>query len=468
MRLRASLLLTALAWFALVPARLAATPMYAAREGRACDNCHVSPNQWENPALAQRKCSMSCQTCHVDPAGGGMRTTPGRFYGRATLPMIATSPRPTVDWDRGFGRWDRATSYTNNIPYGPATLEASRAWEDSLRDRWAWGRPAGESRYAFYPGRYGALNPDPLLRIGADLRFATLWSQSVLTFPMQVDVATALHPVEHATVLMNIGARGHLSGYSDTIDDSHTPYFRELFLMTHEWPYMSYLKAGRFVPSFGLRLDDHTSRIRREFELDGALPESRVTGVEAGAAPNYPFIQASYFLMNSKYEIPDAWDIFALDEGWGWAVNAGFRELGWSVGASAMARRRPLNEGGDTDTYALYGVFNPWFYRRGLPVTLQGEVDFGNARSATGRQVDKLVWYAELDWLARNGLNFLLAYDWADPDRDVVDDHAGRVSLGAQITLYPGVTIDGRVRAIDVPTSSGDGADVFTQLHIWF
>ena len=67
------------------------TPMYTARAGRTCDNCHVTPNDWVDPKLSERKCTLSCQGCHVDPAGGGMRNVVGRFYGRSTLPMIAYS-----------------------------------------------------------------------------------------------------------------------------------------------------------------------------------------------------------------------------------------------------------------------------------------------------------------------------------------------------------------------------------------
>lgn len=469
---RAVVSLAAAAWAALAGAGNGlATPMYAAREGRACDNCHVSPNKWENPKLANRKCSMACQTCHVDPAGGGMRTVTGHFFGRATLPMIAISPRPTADWDRNLpplGRRDRATSYNSNLPYGPATLEASRAYQDSIHDLGAWGTPRGETVHEPFQGRYRELRADPLLRIGSDIRVAALFSKSTLAFPMQFDVNAMVHPVHHAAALVNVGARGQSSGYSATIDDSHTPYFRELFVMTSEWPYQVYAKAGRFVPSYGLRLDDHTNRIRREFELDGSLPESRVTGVELGAAPNYPFVQASWFRMNSKYTDPDAWDIFDLDDGWGAALNLGYRELGWSVGASALARRRPLDEGGDTDTYGVYGAFNPWFYRRNLPLTFQGEVDTGTYRRASGAQANHLVWYGEVDWLVWNGVNLLFAYDWDDPDRDVVDDHSGRYQFGVQLIPYPGVTLDTRVRALDVATATGDGADLFMQLHFWF
>lgn len=447
------------------------TPMYAARAGRTCDNCHLTPNEWVDPKLSERKCSLSCQGCHVDPAGGGMRNVVGRFYGRSTLPMIALSPRPTSDWDRNvpyFGRRDRATTYTHDLPLGPNNLEQSLSYADSVDDRWAWGEPAGgATTHGYWPGRYGALRADPLFRVGFDLRLATLLSGTVIYFPMQVDVPAQFHPVHHLTLFANVGARGRPSGYSDTFDDDHSPYLREAFLMLHEMPYQGYAKAGRFVPSFGLRLDDHTSRIRREFELDGALPESRVSGVEVGAAPNYPVVNVSWFRMASRTRAPDAWDIFDVDDGWGAAANVGWRDMGWSLGGSGLWRRRPLVEGGDTSTYGVWGSFNPWYYWRGVPLTWQGELDFGKFRRASGLETDKLAAYAEIDWLVFNGITLLVAYDWADPDREVKDDENHRVQAGGQLIVIPGVTVDGRLRGLIPATEGGRDYDMFIQLHIW-
>jgi hypothetical protein len=464
-------LLAGAALAALASAPAYATPMYAARAGRTCDNCHVTPNDWRNPKLAARKCGLSCQTCHVDPAGGGMRNASGRFYGRATLPMIATSPRPTADWDRGvpgLGRRDRATTYSHRLPLGPDTFEASATYRDSTADGWAWGTPAGGATpYGFFPGRYDALAADPVLRITGEVRLAALLSRSSLFFPMQFDVSTALHPVHHVTAFANVGVRGRASGYGDTFDDNHTPYFREAFVLLHEAPFNSYVKGGRFVPSYGLRLDDHTSRIRREFELDGSLPESRVTGVEVGAAPNYPFVQAAYFRMASRARVPDPWDIFDVDEGWGVALNAGYRNEGWTLAASALARRRPLEEGGDTDTYGVYAAINPWHYARSLPLTYQVEYDIGSRQRASGTQANLSAFYHELDWLVWNGVNVLIAHDWSDPDHEVRDDDTHRVQGGVQIVPYPGVSVDARVRALLLPRGEGSDADVFLQLHLW-
>ena len=118
-----------------------AVPQYSASAGRTCDSCHILPD-WDTPKFAHRKKNMSCQTCHVDPAGGGMRTTAGRYFGRSTLAIIATSPRPYDDWDRNlFGRRDKATPYDDFLPVGPASIEKVPAYRDSLDDKWAWGLP---------------------------------------------------------------------------------------------------------------------------------------------------------------------------------------------------------------------------------------------------------------------------------------------------------------------------------------
>lgn len=448
-----------------------AVPQYAAQAGRTCDNCHIIPD-WDTPKLAHRKRNMSCQSCHVDPAGGGMRTTAGRYYGRSTLPMIASSPRPQDDWDHnapGIGRRDKVTPYEAYMPIGPRNIEQAAAYRDSINDKWAWGMHQKLIPTAPFPGRYFGLNPDPKFRIGGDFRMGALFAgESGQFFPMQADLSAVLHPIHHATALMTIGARGQSSGYSDTFDDSHTPYFRDLFVMSSEWPYQAYAKAGRFMPSFGLRLDDHTNRTRREFELDNSLPDSRVLGVEVGAVAAYPFIHASYFQTKSKYEEPDPWDIFDVDDGTGYAVNLGWRDLAWSLGASTIVRDRPLDQGGNTETYGVYGSFNPWFFSTGIPITLQGEVDFGTAQRASGLDADKLVMYGELDWMAWNGVNLIVAYDWADPDRDVVEDESGRLQLGGQFIVIPGITLDARVRYLHVATPSGDDADLFAQIHIWF
>ena len=480
----ALLILCGLAWCLGLDqtARVVATPNYAARAGRACDNCHLDPSKWENPEqVSLRKCTLACQSCHVDPSGGGMRTASGRFYGASTLPGVATQARPTQDWDASFlglfHRKDKKTTYTHDLPQGPSNVQESDRF--GPQDTWAWGesRPSSMSPLQ---GRYGTLNADPVLRVGWDVRSAVLFSSTQFNsgrtkaFPMQLDVGAVLHPVEHLSLLANVGARGRSEGVEAVFDDPRTPYLRDMFVMVHELPYMAYAKAGRFTPSFGLRLDDHTAFIRRGLGLDNSLPESRVTGVEVGAAPNYPFVQASWFKSRKEHTPPSAFDPFDTDDAWGTAVNLGYRDLGWALGASFLYRDKWIENGGAFSAWGLYGALNLWHYMKSLPLTYSAEYDAAERdRSQTGKASTRL-WWQELNWLAGNGVNFLAGHTWEDPDREVAYDEAHRLHLGTQFTPYSGVTIDLRYRRLwprrnpALPlTVSPDGSDLFLQMHLW-
>jgi len=448
-----------------------ATPLYSARAGRACDNCHVTPNAWENPPLAERKCTLSCTACHVDPAGGGMRTTGGRFYGRSTLAAIATSPRPTQDWDRHLVPWlyrkDRATSYTDSLQRGPSNGMEARTQEWPVVDRWAVVHSRDDAGpLAPWPGRYASLDADPRLRIGWDVRVAALFSGGAVFFPMQTDLGVLLHPIEHVSLLTNVGARGRTAGIDATLDDPRTPYLREAFVLVHELPYLAHAKLGRFTPRFGLRLDDHTAFTRRTFGLDGALPETRVTGIEIGVNPNYPYISIAAFRHTDRGQVPAAFDPFDVDAGWGGTVDLGYRAEGWSAGASTLVDRHEPAAGGDVTSFALYGSLNPWRRWRQVPITLLGEIDVGAFERASGNGSHRVAVHQEIDWLVANGVLALASYDADDPDTAVQSDHVQRFTLGAQFTLIPGITLDGRGRAL-FPAGEQSGADFFLQLHLW-
>jgi hypothetical protein len=451
------------------PAR--ATPLYASRAGRACDNCHLTPNAWENPRLAQRKCTLSCIACHADPAGGGMRTTSGRFYGRSTLAAIATSPRPTQDWDRELLPWlyrkDRATSYTDSLQQGPRNSADVRSRPWPVADRWALGRSRPDpGPFAPWSGRFGALNADPRLRIAWDVRVAALFDAGAVFFPMQTDLGVLVHPIEHISLLTNLGARGRTAGIDATLHDAHTPYLREAFVLVHELPFLAHVKLGRFTPRFGLRLDDHTALTRRTFALDAALPETRVTGVEIGVNPNYPYLSLAAFRGAGAGRVPAAFDPFDVDSGWGGTLDLGYRAEGWNAGTSALVERRSLAGGGDVASFALYGALNPWRRWRHVPLTLLGEIDVGTFDRASGRTARRVAVHQEVAWLVANGVNALAAYDASDPDTAVRDDHAQRWSLGLQLVPIPGITLDGRGRLL-FPAGDLVGADFFLQVHCW-
>ncbi|MCA9557396.1 MAG: hypothetical protein H6704_26085 [Myxococcales bacterium] len=459
-----------------LPALAHALPLYTARAGRTCDNCHSLPNTWfDPPEVTQRKCTLSCAGCHVDPGGGGLRTTSGRYYAASTVPMFGAEHRPLQDQTREVMDLfrNRYVDQPSSQPTSGALIPADHPVDPRPPgspppdDGPVFGRPAlhGSSSMAWLDGRYGQLNADPLLAFGGDLRLGW-WNQSTV-FPMQADLYTSVHPVEHLTVLASAGIRGRNRGLPLDVpegDDQDPVGVKDLWLMTHEWPALSYLRLGRFLPIFGTRVADHTAYIRRGFGLSQEDPANRVVGVEAGFSGNYPYLSASAFKPSSH----QARDPFDVADGWGTAISGGYRELGWQLGGSVMLRRRPLEGGGDTTDYSVQWGLNPWYFWQGLPLTYLGEAVYGTyQRPLSGNETSQLATYHQLAWTAYDGVVLRLRYDTWDPDREVKDDEIQRPGAGLDLQWLPGfgTSVDGRV---GLPAGGNAGADVFVQLHGYF
>lgn len=467
-----------------------ALPLYAARSGRTCDNCHSLPNTWLDPAaVADRKCTLSCVGCHVDPNGGGLRTVSGRYFGDVTLPMFNAADRPLADMGRhlfesmntvapGSQPSSQPSSQPASGPIKPADRQVDPRPPGSppATDGWqAMGDPAGHApdstawRMGWLNGRYGNERADPLLLVGADARMA-LWFLGLAVFPMQADVYAALHPVDHLTFATTVGARGRRNSRTfasePELDEQSPVAMKDLYLMVHELPYMAYARVGRFMPAFGTRIADHTAYIRRPFGLSQENPNTRVLGVEAGIAPNYPHVTASVF----KPSTLDANNPVEPGEGWGAALQGGWRDLGWQLGASGMIRRRPLALEGDTLDAAIHGAFNPWFYWKNIPLTWLAEVTIGRyQRPFSGKQTARIAMYHQLAWTAWNGLIFRARYDAFDPDFEVIDDHIHRPGLGLDWTIMPGLTLNLDLR-VGFPAKGELGEPPFDgllQLHGW-
>lgn len=465
----------------LAPSSAFALPMYAQRSGRTCGNCHVSPTYqdqdgWENPELSKRKCNMSCQGCHTNPLGGGLRNTSGRYYGQSTLSMFSLQERSYSDYGREVLPAAVANrlrlQYSAQIPGRGGKKTIPSNWKEAQEgvggdqtEGWnVFGRPFGEaSEYAYWDGRYGDLNPDPMVQLGGDFRFA-YFSGSKSFFPMQADLHASVHPIEHVTAMGTLAARGRTAGPVATFTQERLPFFaRNAFLMAHEFPMMAYAKAGIFMPSFGTYIDDHTSFTREFLEMDVSNADDTVLGVELGMAPNYPFAQVSFFRNMTPYGAPDG-----TNPGFGGAANFGWRDLGFSVTGSLMLKRRDLEARGNLDAASVGWGFNPAYFWEGLPLTYMGEFAIGRRqRPLTGDNAPFWAMYHEVWWTVFNGISVRGKYDAGSRDADLANNLEHRFSAALDISPVPGVTFIAQGRVLLHP-DTGPSADVFIHTHLWF
>lgn len=457
-------------WLALGTAM--ALPMYAQRSGRTCGNCHVSPTLedpegWDNPELADRKCTMSCVACHVDPAGGGLRNTSGRYFGASTVSIVPSQERSYSDVPREILSPGTVWKLKNRLGR-PATVPHPDARsipsdEQEARDGlgagqtgnlWAVGRHGKPTKMSFWDGRYGSMNADPIVQIGGDFRLAW-YSATNAVFPMQLDAHAAVHPVHHLTVAAT--AAGQDTGPRG---ESAPVYARRLFVMLHELPGMSWAKVGAFQPAFGTLLDDHTSPVRTRFEASAAESVNTVVGVELGTAPNYPFAQVSVFANDASVVGADP------DTGWGASAQGGWRDLDWSLTGHAQIRQRGQQGRGDLLAAGIGWGLSPRRFWPSLPVTWLGEATVGR-RSMGRTETLPFATMSELSVLVRNGIVTKLRSDvWSD-DLATAPGLQQRHGVGLVVSPVPGFSVEGTARLLITPKGTLR-SDALVQTHLWF
>ena len=207
------------------------TPLLALKEAENCGGCH-KPGRGQRPVL-ERRCTLDCQGCHVDPAGGGARNQWGYYYSQ-----------------------DQLNAWHFFKPQDP--LQDTSRFDLHYDGRLIQRRLAGEDR----------------------------------TFPMSSEMTIRLRPLIkylHLTYTgIWFGRIGDEMFRQDSYDDRR---FREKYsAMVDNLPLNTYVRAYRGQPMYGLRRPNHTAWIRERLGLDQfAMTEA----LEVGATPTVPFFRVS-------------------------------------------------------------------------------------------------------------------------------------------------------------------------------
>jgi len=174
------------------------------------------------PRFAART-GATCQSCHVNPTGAGMRIAYGAQYGREQLPV--------PEWSKDFEVEDFTTLLSNFLGVG-----------------------ADVRTLYYYRQVPGGVSKD---------------SSNNAFWEMQGDVYLNFKLAKKVNVYID---KGLYSGL-------------EIFGMLHVLPAAGYVKVGKFVPGYGTRTDDHTSYIRTMTGFSPELGRPEHTGLEAAINP---------------------------------------------------------------------------------------------------------------------------------------------------------------------------------------
>lgn len=334
---------------------------------------------------------MSCRSCHVDPSGGGMRQAFGAKYGREELPVPA--------WSDGVTTEDFTSFITNALGVGAdlRTLYMVRSVPDS-------SGTASHTENAFW-------------QMQGDL---------YLNFRISKKVGLYLK-------------KGLYSGF-------------EAFGTLQVLPASGHIKVGKFVPNYGMRMDDHTAFVRTYTGFSPAAGRPELTGVEAGVAPGAFRVVAGVFNAADAFGGGDSRKAFL-------GRAEGLFPIGedGALGVGANVFRRELETGAKQTLAGGFGSFSIG------NLTVLGEVDMIRTAGAS-KTVTGLVAFGEADYLVTPGVDLKFMYDFYDADKDLKSGAVSRYSAGFEFFPVSGVEVRPLYRiVIEDPTDVPNN-----ELHILF
>lgn len=429
-----------------------ASPFYSVGSAHACNTCHVEPIGWQNPeSIWDRRCTLDCQGCHVSPTGGGMRTPLGSFYAGQVLAMWGARPADTADPARFL-----QPGYPSQGEY--RLFEGFSGW---------W---PGEVAHREIPDRYGNIDPAPIWQVGGDFRILSVTPTSddgrdFAAFPMQAQTYLALHPLPNLTTYLDIGLQGSRSrgvGGPETPAEAKTEFFRdilwlrEIFVMLHDLPGSTYVRAGRFNLPYGWRVPDHTAYIRA-----GMFDQyAQGYGAEVGFAPNEYWGNLALYTQGIDNWPGEGVGRFA--PGLGVTGQAGIRKLGWTLGASFSSYT--------ADEHADVWMAGPMWGLNLHPVVYLGELDWRRQSAHAGRDAqDSLFAFHEVQLQLLTGITPKLRYEWADTNLEVRDDHKHRLVGGFEWNPFRWLQADVVFRyEIPMQPDAANSSEILGQLHAYF
>ncbi len=302
-----------------------AEPWLGSRFAQNCAGCHAPGRK--NLAPIDRRCTLSCQGCHVNPNGGGMRSFYGRWnqdrwlrsyrhsleqttksfvpttkqhYGKEPfknnpgkdqwiffegLPLVETSE--TTMNEKKFNKYGKAEKTTalswKEFLYQVPAMDPYRQFDYSRVDaggdvRWLWRSLQSES------------HSNDSVSNSADK-----WQ----SFLMSVDVGVRYRPIHRNLHLVYEGRiMGSPADHVQKKDILKTSGTRSLYAMVDNLPFNTFVMGGWYRPLINAATPDHNSL--GEKMLASAIigsPRSQsllFNAVSVGVAPNVPFANVHY------------------------------------------------------------------------------------------------------------------------------------------------------------------------------
>ena len=227
---------------------------------------------------------------------------------------------------------------------------------------------------------------------------------------------------------------------------------REAFIML-DVNESTYLKMGKILVPFGIRLQDDASFVRTASQSSFANSDN---GVELG-------LQKDKF--NFTFGLNNGTDSSRNnDDQFRYAGQVEYLAGPWRLGSGAMINNF---EEGDRVSFNIFGGGHFW----GL--TFLSEIDFiedDTIVDINGETLGQVVLFAEVNKEVKKGLNLKLTYEWQDNSTEIKDDVRERFSGVIEYTPFANFQLRSGLRVLtdEVENSTVESNTFFAQAHLYY
>lgn len=342
-----------------------------------------------------------CQSCHVNPTGGGMRGPYGVKYSKDKL------------FFKFLEKQNKTTDINTQITKGVSM--------------------GADMRMIFIDDQTGDGSPN----------FNTF-------FQMQGDLYVYAQVNDYISLMIAPGLY-----IPNTYGPNPLPTKYEIYGMVSNLPAGLYFKAGRFIPNFGIKIPEHRA-YNRQFN-DLYTPYASDAGIEIGFSPSFFTLTAGFSNGSSRNragQINNSFDFdnqkqFTASGDFRWAHKKGKYTFG--LGGSFMSNPFKWDQANNVNALRQMaaGFVSIGLFER---VAIMGEVAYNrlDLRDSVSSRTDLRTIFGEIDVMVTNGIELKLQYENFDNALGTKNAFTERQRYSVGAVFYPltGLEVESIVRFV--------------------